>query len=143
MTEISTVDRGPRVVARSVTVNAPAEELFGLVNDPSKHGLVDGSGTVQDNVKGPSALSQGAKFTTAMRMYGVPYRITCTVTDHVDTPEYKVVSADTIHLYSGKDQIERISKAFMQNEVIVTELSVTEQTLEDYFMSITGGAGYV
>lgn len=67
-----------------------------------------------------------------------------TVLDNVlDNPEYKVVSEDTIHLYSGKDQIERISKAFMQNEVIVTELSVTEQTLEDYFMSITGGAGYV
>ena len=91
MTAITTVDRGPRVVARSVTVNAPAGELFALVNDPRKHGLVDGSGTVQDNVKGPSALFEGAKFTTSMRMYGVPYRITCTVTDHVDTPEYKVV----------------------------------------------------
>ena len=91
MAAITTVDRGPRVVARSVTVNAPAEELFGLVNDPRKHGLVDGSGTVRDNVKGPSALSQGAKFTTAMRMYGVPYRITSTVTDHVDTSEQKVI----------------------------------------------------
>ena len=91
MTSITTVDRGPRVVARSVTVNAPAEELFGLVNDPRKHGMVDGSGTVKDNVKGPSTLSQGAKFPTAMRMYGVPYRITCTVTDHVDTPDRKVV----------------------------------------------------
>lgn len=91
MAAITTVDRGPRVIARSVTVNAPAGELFALVNDPRKHGLVDGSGTVRDNVKGPSALSQGAKFTTAMRMYGVPYRITCTVTDHVDTPEHKVV----------------------------------------------------
>ena len=91
MASITTVDRGPRVVARRVTVNAPADELFALVNDPRKHGLVDGSGTVRDNVKGPSALSKGAKFTTKMRMYGVPYRITCTVTDHVDTPENKVV----------------------------------------------------
>ena len=91
MTSITTVDRGPRVVARRVTVNAPADELFALVNDPAKHGLVDGSGTVRDNVKGPSALSEGAKFTTRMRMYGVPYRITSTVTEHVDTPELKVV----------------------------------------------------
>ena len=91
MTAITTVDRGPRVVARSVTVNAPADELFALVNDPRKHGLVDGSGTVKDNVKGPSTLSKGAKFTTAMRMYGVPYRITCTVTEHLDTPEQKVI----------------------------------------------------
>ncbi|MCT1639451.1 SRPBCC family protein [Dietzia cinnamea] len=91
MTAISTVDRGPRVVARSVTVNAPAEELFALVNDPRKHGLVDGSGTVRDNVQGPSTLHAGAKFTTAMRMYGVPYRITCTVTEYRDTYQEKVI----------------------------------------------------
>lgn len=91
MANVTTVDRGPRVVARRVTVDAPVDELFALVNDPSKHGLVDGSGSVRDNVKGPSALSKGAKFTTKMRMYGVPYRITSTVTEHVDTPELKVV----------------------------------------------------
>lgn len=91
MTAITTVDRGPRVVARSVTVNAPAEELFALVTDPRKHGLVDGSGTVRDNVKGPSTLSEGAKFTTSMRMYGVPYRITSTVTEYIDTPDQKVI----------------------------------------------------
>ena len=91
MTAISTVDRGPRVVARKVTVYAPAAELFSLVNDPRKHGLVDGSGTVRNNVKGPDALYEGARFTTGMRMYGVPYRITCTVTEHVDSPELKVV----------------------------------------------------
>ncbi|MDV8001386.1 SRPBCC family protein [Rhodococcus sp. IEGM 1408] len=91
MSPVTTVDRGPRVVARRVTVNAPAAELFALVNDPRKHGIVDGSGTVKDNVKGPSTLSPGARFTTKMRMYGVPYRITCKVTDHADTPESKVV----------------------------------------------------
>ncbi len=91
MASITTVDRGPRVVARRVTVNAPADELFALVNDPRKHGLVDGSGTVRDNVSGPFELSKGAKFTTTMRMYGVPYRITCTVTEHVDTPEIKTL----------------------------------------------------
>lgn len=91
MSNVITVDRGPRVVARRVTVNAPADQLFALVNDPRKHGLVDGSGSVRDNVKGPASLSKGAKFTTKMRMYGVPYRITSTVTEHVDTPESKVV----------------------------------------------------
>ncbi len=91
MTSITTIDRGPHVVARRATVHAPAEDLFARVNDPRLHATLDGSGTVRDNVKGPSTLSKGAKFTTKMRMYGVPYRITCTVTDHVDTPESKVV----------------------------------------------------
>ena len=59
----------------------------------------------------------------------------------MDNPEYKVVSEDTIYLYSGKDNMEEISRAFMQHEIVIKELSVMEQTLEDYFMAITGGGG--
>ncbi len=67
-----------------------------------------------------------------------------TVLDKImDGPEYKVVSEDTIHLYSDMDNIEKISRAFMQHEIVITELSVMEQTLEDYFMGITGGVSHV
>lgn len=67
-----------------------------------------------------------------------------TVLDKImDNPEYKVVSEDTIHLYSDMDNIEKISRAFMQHEIVITELFVMEQTLEDYFMGITGGVGHV
>lgn len=61
----------------------------------------------------------------------------------LDGPEYQVVSENTIHLYSDMNHMEKISRAFMQNEVVVTQLSVMEQTLEDYFMAITGGAEHV
>ena len=61
----------------------------------------------------------------------------------VDNKEYKVVSDNTIHVYSEMDNIENISRAFMKSEIVITELSITEQTLEDYFMSITGGASHV
>ena len=60
MTAITTVDRGPRVVARSVTVNAPADELFALVNDPRKHGLVDGSGR-RGAVRAPGQVTRGVE----------------------------------------------------------------------------------
>lgn len=67
-----------------------------------------------------------------------------TVLDKImDSPEYKVISEDTIHLYSDMDNIEKISRAFMQHEIVITELSVMEQTLEDYFMGITGGVSHV
>jgi len=67
-----------------------------------------------------------------------------TVLDKVmDSPEYKVVSEDTIYLYSHMDNVEKIARAFMQHEIVVTELSVMEQTLEDYFMAITGGVSHV
>lgn len=67
-----------------------------------------------------------------------------TVLDKVmDNPEYKVVSENTIHLYSDKNNMEIISRAFLQYEIVITELSVMEQTLEDYFMAITGGVSNV
>ena len=58
-------------------------------------------------------------------------------------PEYKVVSENTIHLYSDLNNMEMIARTFMQNGIVVTELSVMEQTLEDYFMAITGGVSHV
>jgi hypothetical protein len=80
VTAVEVVDAGPRQVSRSVVVNAPAAELFAIAADPRRHGELDGSGTVVDNHAGPAELVAGAKFSTKMRMYGVPYRITSTVT---------------------------------------------------------------
>jgi Polyketide cyclase / dehydrase and lipid transport len=74
------VDRGPRQVSRSVEVAAPAAELFAMAADPRRHSELDGSGTVRDNIKVPEALVEGSKFSTNMKMYGLPYRITSTVT---------------------------------------------------------------
>lgn len=77
---VAIVDAGPRQVSRSVEVNAPAAELFAIVADPRRHHELDGSGTVGSNLSCPDKLVPGAKFTTSMRMYGVPYRITSTIT---------------------------------------------------------------
>ena len=77
---VSTVDAGPTQVSRSVEVNAPATELFEIVANPRRHHEVDGSGTVGDNIKAPSKLVPGARFSTKMKMFGVPYRITSVIT---------------------------------------------------------------
>ena len=77
---VTVVDNGPNQVSRSVEVNAPAAELFAMVADPRRHHEVDGSGTVHDNIKAPAKLVAGAKFSTKMRMKGVPYWIVSTVT---------------------------------------------------------------
>lgn len=82
---VTTVDSGRRKVSRSVTVNAPAETLFALVADPHRHPEIDGSGTVRDiPVTGPDLLSRGAKFSVGMKQFGVPYKITSTVTEFTD-----------------------------------------------------------
>lgn len=67
----------PVIVER--VVDAPPEAIFELLADPSKHPLLDGSGTVkQSPSSGPARLSLGAKFAMGMKA-GVPYRVTNTV----------------------------------------------------------------
>lgn len=77
---VNVVDTGPRRVSRSVEVSAPAAELFAMAADPRRHGELDGSGTVGENIKAPSNMAEGSKFSTSMKMFGLPYRITSTVT---------------------------------------------------------------
>ncbi|BBX98894.1 SRPBCC family protein [Mycobacterium lacus] len=77
---VTVVDAGPQRVCRSVEVAAPAAELFAMAADPRRHHELDGSGTVGDNIKAPAELVVGSKFSTKMKMYGLPYRITSTVT---------------------------------------------------------------
>ncbi|CAN5506405.1 hypothetical protein BH11ACT6_BH11ACT6_30800 [soil metagenome] len=77
---VTTVNAGPHQVSRSAEVTAPAAELFAMVADPKRHYEFDGSGTVRSNIKAPAEMSLGARFSTKMRMFGVPYRITSVVT---------------------------------------------------------------
>lgn len=77
---VTVVEAGPRQVSRSVEVAAPVAELYALAADPRRHHELDGSGTVRDNISMPAELAVGSKFSTAMKVFGVPYRITSTVT---------------------------------------------------------------
>jgi uncharacterized membrane protein len=78
---VTMVDRGPRQVSRRVEVAAPAADLYAFAADPRRHPELDGSGTVCDNIEVPPQLVVGSKFSTKMKMYGFPYRITSTVTE--------------------------------------------------------------
>lgn len=82
--EVSSLDAGRRKVALQTVVPAPVGEVFALVADPHRHHEIDGSGTVRDTVTGPDRLSDGASFSVGMKQYGVPYKITSTVTAFED-----------------------------------------------------------
>lgn len=77
---IEKIDAGPRVVALRARVNEDAHELWRMMANPRRHHEADGSGTVQASVIGPRELELGDRFRVSMRMMGVPYAITSTVT---------------------------------------------------------------
>ncbi len=81
---VTTVDAGPRKIARAAEVNAPAADLFEIVADPRRHHELDGGGTVQSAITAPDRLSADAKFSVQMKQYGFPYKITSKVIDFVD-----------------------------------------------------------
>lgn len=62
-------------------IGAPAAVIFDLLAEPSKHPLLDGSGTVLGSDEAnPARLSAGARFKMSMKL-GVPYKITNTVVE--------------------------------------------------------------
>jgi hypothetical protein len=59
-----------------VKVNAAPQTIFDLLADPSKHGEIDGSGSVRNaQSSAPARLSLGARFGMDMKL-GVNYKIT-------------------------------------------------------------------
>jgi ABC-type multidrug transport system, ATPase component len=56
--------------------------------------------------------------------------------------EYKVVDEETMHLFSHTDRSECVAKLLMENQIVTKEFSVTEQSLEEYFLAVTGGENH-
>lgn len=57
--------------------------------------------------------------------------------------DYKVIDDHTLHVYAYTDEPERISRALTQNGIVVGNLSVCGQSLEEYFLAVTGGEYHV
>ncbi|HEX5114012.1 MAG TPA: SRPBCC family protein [Pseudonocardiaceae bacterium] len=69
-------------ITRTVVVHAPAGRVFDLLADPSKHPLIDGSGTVKaPHGAQPERLELGSRFGMNMRL-GAPYRVTNRVVEY-------------------------------------------------------------
>ena len=53
--------------------------------------------------------------------------------------DYKVIDDHTLHIYAFTEEPQRISAVLTQNNIVIGELSVCGQSLEEYFLSVTGG----
>ncbi len=69
------------IVTVERTISAPAEAIFALLVDPSRHRDIDGSGTVRD-VRGESPrLTLSSVFGMSMKR-GIPYSMVSTVVEY-------------------------------------------------------------
>lgn len=71
------------VVTVERVIPAPAEKIFELVANPTRHQEIDGSGSVRDAKPGPERLALGDKFGMHMKM-GLPYSMVSEVIEFED-----------------------------------------------------------
>jgi uncharacterized protein YndB with AHSA1/START domain len=63
-------------------IPAPADKIFDILADPTKHALIDGSGMVQGmNRTAEPRLALGTQFTMSMRAALIPYSTVSRVTE--------------------------------------------------------------
>lgn len=73
-------EAGPHVVSYSITVRAPADELYAVLANPHRHHEIDGSQTVLSQARGPRELTEDSQFSVHIRKFGMPYRLRLRVT---------------------------------------------------------------
>lgn len=57
----------------------------------------------------------------------------------LDVYNYEVHEDNTIRIYSYYDMISEVNKMFVENDIDVVKLGLSEDNLEDYFIKLTGG----
>lgn len=55
--------------------------------------------------------------------------------------DYEVQAGNNIRIYTCYDMISEINKVFVNNDINVIKLGLSEDNLEDYFIKLTGGDG--
>lgn len=70
----------PQEVSVSRVIAAPAQKIFDVLADPTKHSVIDGSDSVLGAADNPTRLSMGARFGMKMKI-GFPYTIKNTVVE--------------------------------------------------------------
>lgn len=60
----------------------------------------------------------------------------------LNTSNYKVMPDKSVRLYDYLDNKEMVARALYNNEIIATNFSEEGDTLENYFISVIGGAGH-
>ncbi len=68
-----------------------------------------------------------------------PERMVYILENVLNTRNYKVMPDKSIRLYEYIDNRKELAKAFLENRILVTNISCESDSLEDYFMNVVGG----
>jgi hypothetical protein len=71
----------PQIKSARIIVNATPTTIFSLLSNPHRHGDIDGSKTITENISGPEKLALGSRFGMKMHL-GINYRIMNTVVEY-------------------------------------------------------------
>jgi ABC-2 type transport system ATP-binding protein len=67
----------------------------------------------------------------------------CTILEKMDIHEYKVVDGNTIQIFERLQDSGEITMNLAQNNVKILGISLKNESLEDYYLNLTGGASHV
>ena len=59
--------------------------------------------------------------------------------DEMGITEYKVVDADTIHIFERLNDSGEITMALAAHQIRTMGITVKNEALEDYYLNLTGG----
>ena len=59
--------------------------------------------------------------------------------EKLHTENFQVMPDSSVRLFDFLDERERVGRVLHENDVIITEMSVCETSLEEYFMRVIGG----
>jgi ABC-2 type transport system ATP-binding protein len=66
----------------------------------------------------------------------------CTILEKMDIHEYKVVDGNTIQIFERLQDSGEITMNLAQNNVKILGISLKNESLEDYYLNLTGGASH-
>lgn len=70
-------------------------------------------------------------------------RKSCTVLDEMGIRKYKVIDADTIHIFERLNDSGEITMKLAKKGIRTMGITVKNEALEDYYLNLTGGADNV
>ena len=87
-------------------------------------------------------LTQKCQQYISLQMDNVPLGVTV-IERELNTTNYKVMESGMVYLFDYIHDLPAVARVMQSNNILVTHLSLCEQSLEDYYFAVTGGADHV